>query len=164
MSKPQTTPEIWRTVQEHAAHYGKSTRQVTRLIAAGRLQTNGKHGQKLRVRGKLANWHAVDGAEEAEPLSAYDAAKQEKTVALAKLAKIQVAQHEPQARREYVERLMACFTSAFSNCMKDALAALELPQEKAAPLESCFSSCMENFQAEVEKWLNGENPNVKGEQ
>jgi len=159
MSKPQTTPEIWRTVQEHAAHYGKSTRQVTRLIAAGRLQTNGKHGKKLRVRGKLANWHAVDGAEEAEPLSAYDAAKYEKTVALAKLAKIQVAQHDPQVRREYIETIMKCFVPEFSKLKTEIPAALNMSESQAENFAALFDTCMANFQSEIENMLNGENPN-----
>ena len=155
MSTPKHT-EIWRTVPEHAAHYGKSTRQVTRLIAAGRLQTNGKHGKKLRVRGKLANWHAVDGEEEAEPISAYDAAKMEKTAALAELAKLNVQEKDGTFRREYIEKLMACFIPAFSAGMKKGSAALELPREKAVELENIFNTAMANFQAEVEKVKAGE--------
>lgn len=152
--------EEWRTVEEEAEKYGRSTRQIRRMITAGRLQTNGKRGRALRVRGRVANWRAVDGEpDEAEPLSEYDKARIEKTRALARIAELNVKIHDKQAAREYVERLMAAFVPAFSAGMKKGIAALKLPREKAVELESLLNTCMANFQAEVEKLMAGETSN-----
>ena len=152
--------EEWRTVEEEAEKYGRSTRQIRRMITAGRLQTNGKRGRALRVRGRVANWRAVDGEpDEAEPLSEYDKARIEKTRALARIAELNVKIHDKQAGREYVEKLTGLFMQTFPAGMRKAIAALKLPKGKAAELLKVLDSCLSNFQAEITKELNGETQN-----
>lgn len=152
--------EEWRTVEEEAEKYGRSTRQIRRMIAAGRLQTNGKRGRALRVRGRVANWRAVDGEpDEAEPLSEYDKARIEKTRALARIAELNVKIHDKQAGREYTEMIVDAFMQTFPAGMRKAIAALNLPQGKAAELLKVLDSCLSNFQAEITKKLDGETQN-----
>ena len=56
MTKKQLNPFGWNRVVDHAECWGVTKGRISQLIKQGRLETNGKTGKKLRVRGYLANW------------------------------------------------------------------------------------------------------------
>ena len=64
MTKKQLNPFGWNRVIDHAECWGVTKGRISQLIKQGRLETNGKAGKKLRVRGYLANWKVpeVDAA------------------------------------------------------------------------------------------------------
>lgn len=58
--KQQLNPYGWNRVTDHAALWGVTRGRISQLIKEGRLETNGKEGRKLRVRGYLANWKPAE--------------------------------------------------------------------------------------------------------
>lgn len=52
----ELNPYGWNRITDHAALWGVTKGRISQLVKEGRLETNGKTGKKLRVRGYLANW------------------------------------------------------------------------------------------------------------
>ena len=67
MTKKQLNPFGWNRVVDHAECWGVSKGRISQLIKQGRLETNGKTGKKLRVRGYLANWKVPESETASRP-------------------------------------------------------------------------------------------------
>lgn len=67
MTKKQLNPFGWNRVVDHAECWGVTKGRISQLIKQGRLETNGKTGKKLRVRGYLANWKVPESETASRP-------------------------------------------------------------------------------------------------
>ena len=68
MKKPtELNPYGWNRITDHAALWGVTKGRISQLVKEGRLETNGKTGKKLRVRGYLANWKPAGVDETSRP-------------------------------------------------------------------------------------------------
>jgi len=68
MKKPtELNPYGWNRITDHAALWGVTKGRISQLVKEGRLETNGKTGKKLRVRGYLANWKPAGVDEPSRP-------------------------------------------------------------------------------------------------
>lgn len=56
----ELNPYGWNRITDHAALWGVTKGRISQLVKEGRLETNGKEGRKLRVRGYLANWKPAE--------------------------------------------------------------------------------------------------------
>ena len=56
----ELNPYGWNRITDHAALWGVTKGRISQLVKEGRLETNGKTGKKLRVRGYLANWKPAE--------------------------------------------------------------------------------------------------------
>lgn len=63
----ELNPYGWNRITDHAALWGVTKGRVSQLVKEGRLETNGKTGKKLRVRGYLANWKPARVDETSRP-------------------------------------------------------------------------------------------------
>lgn len=63
----ELNPYGWNRITDHAALWGVTKGRISQLVKEGRLETNGKEGRKLRVRGYLANWKPAGVDETSRP-------------------------------------------------------------------------------------------------
>lgn len=63
----ELNPYGWNRITDHAALWGVTKGRISQLVKEGRLETNGKTGKKLRVRGYLANWKPAGVDETSRP-------------------------------------------------------------------------------------------------
>ena len=63
----ELNPYGWNRITDHAALWGVTKGRISQLVKDGRLETNGKTGKKLRVRGYLANWKPAGVDETSRP-------------------------------------------------------------------------------------------------
>lgn len=63
----ELNPYGWNRITDHAALWGVTKGRISQLVKEGRLETNGKTGKKLRVRGYLANWKPAGVDEASRP-------------------------------------------------------------------------------------------------
>ena len=63
----ELNPYGWNRITDHAALWGVTKGRISHLVKEGRLETNGKTGKKLRVRGYLANWKPAGVDETSRP-------------------------------------------------------------------------------------------------
>lgn len=123
----ELNPYGWNRITDHAALWGVTKGRISQLVKDGRLETNGKTGKKLRVRGYLANWKPAGVDETSRP--------QVDRAGLGATAHNTQA-HAPTRRRAQVARTSNKVSETPIEETKPEKRAEKVPEKKTAPKQA----------------------------
>lgn len=123
----ELNPYGWNRITDHAALWGVTKGRISQLVKEGRLETNGKTGKKLRVRGYLANWKPAGVDETSRP--------QVDRAGLGATAHNTQAQ-EPTRRRAQVDRTSNKVSETSIEETEPEKRAAKVPEKKTAPKQA----------------------------